>query len=80
MPAGQTFKTKTAADHWLVDIEASLRCGDLADLRGGRLSFEHWANHWLDTRQVRSKTVRNYRSILERHVIPEFQNVSIANS
>lgn len=73
----QTYKTKTAAEHWLIDIESSLHRGDLPDLEAGRLPFTYWADHWLDTRQVRRKTINGYRGIVTNHLNPVFGNLPI---
>ena len=70
--AEDTFATKTAADRWLVDVEARLNRGDLPDLRLGRMAFEEWAHQWLKTLQVRANTAEKYESLLRTHVLPAF--------
>ena len=67
-----TFRTKTEADRWLVDVEARLNRGDLPDLRLSRMTLEQWAQEWLATLQVRVNTADKYASLLRRHVLPVF--------
>jgi integrase len=72
-----TFRTKKAANNWLVDIQAAMNRGELPDLMAGRRPFREWAQHWLDTRQVRNSTRRSYTGILKNHVNPVFGDQAI---
>lgn len=72
MTADGTFASKTSANHWLVDIEASLRRGDLPDLALGRMTFEDWAKRWLKSKQAKAKTLDGYESNINTHLIPWF--------
>jgi integrase len=67
-----TYRFKTDAQRWLVNIEADLNRGELPDLSLGRMSFEKWAEQWLKTRQVRKRTGYRYESIVRNLLVPQF--------
>jgi integrase len=54
-----------------------LRRGELPDLEQGRRSFDEWAQHWVDTRQVRDKTRRDYAAIVKNHLLKRFGGQAI---
>ena len=73
----ETFATKRAAEHWLVDSEAKLNRGDLTDVILARTPFDEWAEHWLATPQVHPKTHARYRMAVRGLLVPEFANTPI---
>jgi hypothetical protein len=66
-PAGdqkaKTFKTKKAANAFLVEIEQSLNHGTYIDPNAGKLAFGDYAQRWLDARHVEIRTAERSLSM-----------------
>jgi len=73
--------TKADANLWLSETEADLARGTWTDPKAGRVSFEHYAHGWLETRlNLRPRSVDLYESLLKRHIIPYSASVRSATS
>ncbi len=78
--APQTFKTRTDALAWLSTVEADLLRGSWVDPDAGRISFEDYANAWLEHQQhLRPRTIELYRYLLDRHLLPAFGNYALVD-
>jgi integrase len=72
-PADHTFPTKTAAEVWLTRKEAEILDGDWIDPDAGQVLFAQYAAAWIEERpNLRPSTLRAYRCVLRRHLIPAF--------
>lgn len=78
--APATFTTKTDALSWLSGIETDVLRGAWVDPHAGRILFRDFANNWLLSRpDLRPRSARQYRSLLDRHLIPAFGNLPISD-
>ncbi len=68
--APSTFATKTAANHWLVDMQSLAQRGELPDLYLGRVRFAEWAAQWLNSKPLKAKTLDGYEGIINTHLNP----------
>jgi len=75
-PAGKTrtrtFKRRKDADQFSSTVEADKARGDWLDPLAGRRLFRDVAEEWLTVADVKPKTTAGYRSILDRHLLPQF--------
>lgn len=75
----QTFKRKTDAQRFLVSIEDSKWRGTYVDPSAGRLGFGTQAERWFETTAtLKPTTRRDYRSLLDCHVLPRFRDWPLA--
>ncbi len=72
-PADRTFATKTLAERWLTRTEADLLNGEWINPDDGGIPFAEYAAAWIEERPgLRPSTIKAYRSVLRRHLIPAF--------
>lgn len=73
-PAG--YFTKRAAEAWLQDVLSRARRGNLPGMRSNEVTFAEAAEEWLrfieQDRERKPSTLRDYRSVLKAHLLPEF--------
>jgi len=75
-----TFTTKGDALAWLSGMEVDIRRGAWVDPHAGRVLFSEFANGWLASRpDLRPRSTIVYRSLLDRHLIPVFGHLPIAD-
>src|SRR5215472_17326519 len=65
----RTFDTKAAASAWLDLRSAEVQTGQWRDPEAGAALFGEYAEHWIATREVRGRPIRertqaHYRAIL----------------
>ncbi|HXQ44651.1 MAG TPA: site-specific integrase [Acidimicrobiales bacterium] len=77
LSAPQTFTTKANASLWLSVVEADLARGCFVDPKAGDVSVREYAEHWLDHRVLRPRTVELYRGLLDRYVLPSLGEVQL---
>ena len=73
-PAG--YFTKRTAEGWLQDLLGEARRGTLPGMRSGGATFADAAEEWLrfiaQDRERKPSTLRDYRSVLNAHLLPAF--------
>ena len=68
-----TFPTIADANAWLSTTETAIARGAWIDPRSSAITFESYADSWLESRPgLRPRTVELYRSLLDRHLVPAF--------
>ena len=78
-PADDTFATKTDAESWLTFKEAELLEGEWIDPDAGSVLVADYGATWIEERPgLRPKTVLIYRGLLQCHIAPHFEAVTIA--
>ncbi|HEY6274731.1 MAG TPA: site-specific integrase [Streptosporangiaceae bacterium] len=78
-PADRTFPAKTAAEQWLTRTEADILDGDWIDPDAGLIAFGEYAAAWIDERpNLRPKTIRLYKYLLRRHLVPHLGSKAVA--
>jgi hypothetical protein len=79
-PATQTFATKRDADRWLAKTEVEILSDQWLDPDAGAVQFGDFAKAWISERTgLRPKTVELYRYVLDRHVLPTFGALALAD-
>jgi integrase len=68
--APETFATQTAAEEYLVDIEADMRRGEWIDPDAGKVSIKEYAEQWISERDLGDRTRELYTGYLQNHVSP----------
>jgi hypothetical protein len=69
----QSFDRKTDATRFLVEVEDSKLRGSYVDPSAGRLDLRTQADRWYKTTAaLKPTTRRDYRSLLDNHVLPRF--------
>ena len=73
-------RTRAEADRWLASVKADLQRGDYVEPRLARTLFSEWADLWKSTTvHLKLKTQTDYESALRNHVLPAFENRSVAS-
>jgi hypothetical protein len=74
-PAACYF-TRRSADAWLHDVLEQARAGTLPGLRRSNATVRDAAQEWLryvvEDRAIKPTTLKEYRSIVEAHILPAF--------
>lgn len=67
------FKRKSDARRYGNNMESAKARGLYNDPSLGKIRYEKWARHWLDSKiRLKPKTRETYESLLRTHVVPEF--------
>lgn len=70
------YFTKRTAEAWLHDLLDQARRGTLPGMRSGDATFAEAAEEWLrfieQDRERKPSTIRDYRSVLNAHLLPAF--------
>jgi integrase len=78
--APDTFTTKGEAYAWLSTVEADILKGAWISPSAGSETFGDYATSWLVLRQhLRPRTRELYSYLLDRHVLPTFRDVTLAD-
>ncbi|MCD5419098.1 site-specific integrase [Rhodococcus pyridinivorans] len=75
----KTFATRTQAKKFLDGVKADLNRGDYIDPSDARRTFREVAELWLGSRNLRPKTAKSYRTILEQRIYPTFADRPIGS-
>ena len=78
--APDTFETKGDGEAWLAAERRLLAADDWlppGQRRRQGLTFEAYAGHWLEARELKPSTRALYRGILRRELLPEFGETSV---
>jgi integrase len=83
-PAGHSrrkvFDRKVDAQRWLAENEAAKVRGAWVDPAAGRERFRDWAERWYaTTAALRPTTRHDYRTLLDRQVLPAFGGARLAD-
>jgi integrase len=68
--APDTFETKTAAESYLVDVEADMRRGEWIDPDVGKVLLAEYAERWVKERDLKPRSRQEYERHLRLHVAP----------
>jgi integrase len=75
----KSFARKVDAERFLVSIEDAKLRGAYVDPAAGRVPFAEWAERWeRTTATLRPSTRKDYRTLLNNQVLPEFGDVTLA--
>lgn len=72
------FRTKRDAEKAANDEEAKVTGGTWRDPSAGRITFGEYANRWYAAQDLAASTMQNYRRHIEEHLLPEFEDMSLA--
>ena len=76
--ADDTFATKSEAQDWLTLKVAEILEGDWIDPDAGEILITDYASTWIEERPgLRSKSAKNYRSLLRCQVMPYLATVTV---
>lgn len=78
--APMTFDTAADAETWLATVRADIvRDAWNPNTTGRRrlLTFGTYADKWLDGRTLEARTRAHYRTLLDRQILPTFENVAV---
>jgi integrase len=67
-PAPVTFETTADADDWLAERQTEIRRGEWRDPEAGAVSFQAYADKWVDERELAPLTRDLYRYLLDKHL------------
>ena len=70
IPASRTFSIKAEAAGFLAAVRADRDRGTWVDPPAGTVAFEAYARSWLETRELRPRTVDLYEGLLRLHILP----------
>jgi integrase len=75
------YATKREAEDRQKELSAKLVTGTYATPSAGRALFAEVAEAWYESKAVRlkGKTLENYRSLLDTHVLPKWQNTAVGD-
>jgi hypothetical protein len=76
--ASVRFRTKREAEQAADDAEARIRGGQWRDPAGGLITFGEFANRWYAGLDLAPSTMQNYQRHLEEHLLPAFEDLSLA--
>jgi len=78
--APHTFDTREDAEAWLTGIRRQISSGEWTP-NGARkrrvLTFDTYADTWLERRTLKPRTRAHYRSLLDKHLLPSFGRLSL---
>jgi integrase len=76
----KVFARKVDAERWLTENEAAKLRGAWVDPAAGRERFGEWAERWFAaTAALRPSTRHDYRTLLDRQVLPAFAGARLAD-
>jgi integrase len=77
----KVFRTQQEAIAWQRSVHTKIAEGSYIDPRNARVSFGSVVAAWEATleRQRKAKTVLGYKSLLETHVLPEFEDQKVGD-
>jgi integrase len=75
----KVFDRKRDADDFALSLENAKRTGAYVDPQAGKVTFGEWAERWFKTTAtLKPTTRRDYRSLLDNHVLPRFGDWPLA--
>jgi integrase len=77
----EAYATKKEAETRQKELSAKLVTGTYATPSAGRALFGDVAEAWYESKAVRlkGKTLENYRSLLDTHILPKWQNTAVGD-
>lgn len=76
--APTTFDTRMDAEAWLKAVAVDMHRGKFAHMKTSP-DFGEYAERWLTERDLKPRTVRHYRVLLDKFLLPTFGNLPLAN-
>ncbi|MFG3364709.1 LacI family DNA-binding transcriptional regulator [Streptomyces sp. NPDC048156] len=73
------FRTKREAKRAADAEEGKARSGSWKDRSAGQVTFGVYASRWYAEQDLAASTMQNYRRHLEEHLLPEFEDRTIAS-
>lgn len=74
------FARKVDAENWLDSVRVDLATGAHVDPTLGRVTFKGWAEQWqAESVHHKAKTRAGYKSILDKHLLPKWENARLAD-
>lgn len=74
------FTRKVDAERWLDSVRVDLSTGAYADPARGRVTFGTWSKQWqAEAVHLKPKTRAGYESILNKHLLPRWQAIRLAD-
>jgi integrase len=73
------YTTKREAAKAANDLEAKVREVGYRDPNAGKETFGEYVNRWYATQELAPSTMQNYKHHLEEHLLPEFEDKTIAD-
>lgn len=71
------FTTAKAARDYAEDLESDRRHGRWLDPDGAKTTVAAWADRWVDTLDVETRTEENYRAYLRNHILPRWRRAAL---
>lgn len=79
IPAPQTYVKRVDAERWLAAQETDQDRGAWVDPSVGRITFEAWADQWLEGGHKRESTLARDRHVLRAHLKPALGSQAISS-
>ena len=73
------FPDEKSADAYIADMEVEQRKGTWIDPTAGQTTAAEWGPGWLDSLDIDQRTEENYRSFLNRHILPRWGTTALAD-
>jgi hypothetical protein len=71
------FKSRKAAQDYAEDLESDRRPGRWLDPDGAKTSLGSWAERWVPTLDVETRTEENYLAYLRNHILPRWGTIPL---
>lgn len=73
------YATRGAAEKAADAEEAKVNAGLWRDPNSGRITFAEYVSRWYADQDLALSTMQNYRRHIEEHLLPEFQDLALAD-
>jgi hypothetical protein len=65
-----SFKSRNAAQDYTEDLGSDRWRGQWLDPEGAKTTVDCWAQRWVPTPGVETRTEENYRACMRNHILP----------
>lgn len=73
------FPNETAAEAYIAEMEVEQRKGTWIDPTAGQITVAAWAPDWIESLDIDQRTEENYRSFLNKHILPRWGATALAD-
>jgi integrase len=73
------FPTEQDANAYVADMEAEQRKGTWIDPTAGQVTVAAWVTDWIEALDIDQRTEENYRSFLNKHILPRWGTTALAD-
>jgi hypothetical protein len=73
------FPSEKDADAYIADMEAEQRKGTWIDPTAGQTTVAAWVTDWIEALDIDQRTEENYRSFLNKHILPRWGTTALAD-